>query len=271
MKERGIGIGGEVEIMPEQSNHGEPQKVAAVLVTGRTPMDLLSIALSHSAGIDVIERLAALQRDTLAREAETDFNEAMNRVQEKIKRIAPDLENTQKNSKYASYAAIDRAIRPIYSAEGFSLSFTHADCPKPDFIRVICRCAHGAHKELYQVDWPVDTKGPQGSAVMTATQATGASDSYAKRYLVKDIFNIAIGQDDDDGNLTIGNVPDWLTLIREAKTIAELKEQYGKAVADALLPDKAPKESGKAIEFYKEASKKRKAELLTKSDKDGPL
>lgn len=236
--------------------NGEPQQVPVALA-GRTPMDLLSIALSHSAGIDVIERLAALQRDTLAREAETDFNEAMNRVQEKIKRISPDLENTQKKSKYASYAAIDRAIRPIYSTEGFSLSFTHADCPKADFIRVICRCARGAHKEFYQVDWPVDTKGPQGAPVMTATQATGASDSYAKRYLVKDIFNIAIGDDDADGNLMPENQEqDFLLKIREASTADELKAAYFGAIKTATA-----QQDYNACKLFKEAKDKREKEM----------
>lgn len=191
-----------------------------------TAMDLLSIALHNNAAIDVIERMAALQREERAQESEIDFNDALNRIQEKIKRIAPDLENPQKHSKYASYAAIDRVIRPIYSAEGMSLSFTHADCPKPDHIRVICRCALRGHKELYQVDWPVDTKGPKGEPVMTATQATGASDSYAKRYLVKDIFNIAIGELDTDGEVTNGELMEKLEWIANAKDPDELKKLY---------------------------------------------
>jgi len=189
-------------------------------------MDLLQVALQNNAAIDVIERLAALQEKALAREAEIDFNDALTRIQEKIKRIAPDMIG-QKNNKYASYAAIDRIIRPIYSVEGMSLSFTHADCPKPDYIRVICRCALRGHKELYQVDWPVDTKGPEGKPVMTATQATGVSDSYAKRYLVKDIFNIAIGELDTDGNCaTNGELQEQIEWIASAKDLDELKKLY---------------------------------------------
>ena len=103
---------------------------------------------------------------------------------------------------------------------------------------------------------------------MTRTHAEGAADSYGMRYLTKKIFNIAVGDEDDDGNLSMGNVADWLTLIKEETTIAGLKAQYAKAVADALLPDKAPKESGKAVEAYKEARKKREAELRSE---EGPL
>lgn len=194
-----------------------------------TPMDLLSVALKNNAAIDVIERLAALQEKALARDAEIDFNDALNRIQEQIKRIAPDLVGNKSN-KYATYAAIDRVIRPIYAAEGMSLSFTHADCPKADYIRVICRCALRGHKEFYQVDWPVDTKGPKGEPVMTATQATGASDSYAKRYLVKDIFNIAIGELDNDGaDASNGELVEQLEWIANAKDLDELKKLYTNA------------------------------------------
>jgi len=112
-------------------------------------LNLLQLALSKDAAIDVIERLAALQREAREREAMIDFNDALNRVQEQIKRIAPDLENPSKKSRYASYAAIDRIIRPIYSKEGFGLSFTHADCPKADHIRVVARLSLRAHVEHY--------------------------------------------------------------------------------------------------------------------------
>lgn len=221
-----------------------------------TPLSVIQMAVRQGASIETLERLVALQERMLARQAETEFNHALNRVQDKIKRIAPDLENTQKHSKYASYAAIDRVIRPIYGPEGFSLSFTHADCPKPNCIRVICWLRLGAHKEPYQVDWPVDTQGPKGGDVMTATQATGASDSYAKRYLVKDIFNIAIGQDDTDGNVTMDECADFLTLISESRTLDELRKNYKDAISDALK-----KQSPKAVQLYMEASKKREEGL----------
>lgn len=191
-----------------------------------TMMELLSIALKNNAAIDVIERLAALQEKQLARDAEIEFNEALNRVQEKIKRIAPDMNRTDGKSKWASYAAIDRVIRPIYAAEGMSLSFTHADCQKADHIRVICRVAMRGHKELYQVDWPVDTAGPKGGAVMTLTDATGASDSRAKRYLVKDIFNIAIGEGEADGQATNGDLAIGLEWIEKATSKEDLSRLY---------------------------------------------
>jgi hypothetical protein len=197
-----------------------------------TVMDLLSVALQNNAAIDVIERLAALQERTLARVAECDFNDSMNRVQEQIKRVAPDLDNPQTKSKYASYAAIDRKIRPVYSAEGFSLSFDTADCPKDDHIRVVCYVSKAGHTRRYQMDMASDGKGAKGGDVMTKTHAEGAAMSYGMRYLVKGIFNIAVGEEDDDGNLASnGQLAERIEWLQNARSKEELTKLFKDAYA----------------------------------------
>jgi hypothetical protein len=193
-----------------------------------TPMELLSVALQNNAAIDVIERLAALQEKALARDAEICFNEAMNRVQSEIKRIAPDLDNPQTRSRYASYAAIDRKIRPLYSAEGLSLSFDTADCPLAEHVRVLCYVALRGHTRKYQVDMPADGKGAKGGDVMTKTHATGAAMQYGMRYLVKGIFNIAIGDEDTDGN-TNGELAEKIEWIENARSTDELFKLFKQA------------------------------------------
>jgi hypothetical protein len=222
----------------------------------RKKPDLLSIALENNAAIDVIERLAALRREEMAAQSLLEFNEALSRVQTQIKRIAPDMENPQKKNKYASYPAIDREIRPIYSQEGFNLSFTHADCPKPDHVRVVARLALRSHIETYQIDMPVETTGAKGGDVMTKTHATASADSYAKRYLVKDIFNIAIGEDDVDGNITNGWLGERLEWIENCTTIPELNNIFTAAYNEA----KANK-ADKARLILIDARDKRKKEL----------
>ena len=88
-----------------------------------TPMGLLQLALEKESNIDVIERLANLQRQEREYQATVDFDDALSRCQAKLKRVAADMTNPQTRSQYASYAALDRAIRPEYVGEGFSISF----------------------------------------------------------------------------------------------------------------------------------------------------
>lgn len=230
---------------------------AEIVAHGTDMMGLLHLALSNNAAIDVIERLCALRKDELGRQAEIEFNEALNRVQSKIKRVSADLENSQTHSRYASYAAIDRVIRPIYSEEGFSLSFTQEDCPTPEHVRIVAFVSKGAYTRQYRKDMPADGKGAKGGDVMTKTHAAAAADSYAKRYLVKDIFNVAIGSDDDDGNLMPDNQErDLLIGINEAGNLQELERAYKEAVATGLKA-----QDPGSVKLFMEARQKREREL----------
>ncbi len=129
------------------------------------------------------------------------FNEAMIAVQTELKPIATDALNPQTKSNYASYAALDRALRPIYTAHGFALSFDTGDAPAAEAVRVLCHVSHRAgHVRVYRADLPADGKGAKGGGAMSRTHAVGSALTYGMRYLLKMIFNVAIGEDDDDGN-----------------------------------------------------------------------
>jgi ERF superfamily len=225
----------------------EEQNKLAV-VEPQQEMAMIRLAVEKGASIETVERLVALQEKMLARQAEIEFNEALNRVQSAIKRVAPDLDNSQTRSKYASYAAIDAVIRPEYSKEGFSLSFSEEDCPKPEHVRIVCFVSKGAYTRTYRKDMPCDGKGAKGGDVMTKTHAAAAADSYAKRYLVKDIFNVAIGEDDADGNVTMEEAADFLTLIKESRTLDELEKNYKDAIKEGLR-----RQSSGAIKVFMEA------------------
>jgi len=92
-------------------------------------MQLIQSAIAQGSSIDTIERLAALQREMVEYQAKVEFNEAMQRVQHKMRRISADAHNPQTKSRYASYAKLDSVLRPIYAEEGFSLSFNTGDSP----------------------------------------------------------------------------------------------------------------------------------------------
>lgn len=164
------------------------------------PTNLLQLAIMQGAAIDTIERLAKLQREEREYQAMVDFDEALSRCQSRMKRIAADMTNPQTHSKYASYAALDRAIRPEYVAEGFSVSYSEAEGSTAEYITMLAFLTRAGHTRTYRKGMPIDTKGPKGNDVMTKTHAAGSGGSYAKRYLLKDIFNLAIGEDDIDGN-----------------------------------------------------------------------
>lgn len=158
--------------------------------------------------LDKMERLMAMRERELARSAEQSFNEAMKAAQAEMRTIGADANNSQTKSKYATYAKLDSVLRPIYTKHGFSVSFDEDDSPKPDHIRVLAYVAHEAgFTRTYRKDMPADGKGAKGGDVMTKTHAAGAAASYGMRYLLKGIFNVAVGEEDTDGNAPPENDP----------------------------------------------------------------
>lgn len=184
--------------------------------------------------VEKLERMWAMYDAERKRQAEQEFNRAMNRAQARIRRIAADAENSQTRSRYATYQQLDRALRPIYSEDGFSLSFDTGDPPAELTVRVVCYVSHEAgHTRTYHADIPADGKGAKGGDVMTKTHATGSAMSYGMRYLLKMIFNVAIGENDDDGNSA------GAAKITEAQ-VTDIEQRVEALVESGKMPSSKP-------------------------------
>lgn len=232
-------------------------------------MDVIERAARDPAvDIEKMERLMAMVERQQARTAEQAYSDAMNAAQGEMRAVSQDAANPQTRSKYASFAKLDAALRPIYFRHGFSLSYDTADGAPDGCIRVVCKVAHkGGHSERPHLDLPADGKGAKGGDVMTKTHATMSAVSYGRRGLLKMVFNLAEGEHDDDGNaasrqsgnitpeqeetltaLMVDNGLEILTFLKWAKIekIADLPaDQYGKAYSGiqakiAAKKDKQP-------------------------------
>lgn len=218
------------EIMPANV----PQNSGAVM----TPMAMIDRALMNGATPETLGKLMDLQERWEANQAKKAFDEAMKLAQAAMRPILVNASNSQTNSRYATYEALDAAIRPVYVKHGFSLVFGTADCPLPDHVRVICEVSCGGHTITPHIDMPADGKGAKGNDVMTKTHATGAALTYGRRYLLGMIFNLTITKD-DDGN---GASPQDLSQTITADQFIELRdllEKSGSKEADMLAFVKA--------------------------------
>lgn len=159
------------------------------------------LATDPRVDVDKLERLMAMQQAMKQQIAKAAFDAAMSAAQAEMRRVATDSNNPQTRSRYASYGALDRALRPIYTGHGFGLSFNTGDGAPAEFVRILCEVTHrDGYSKSYHIDMPADGKGAKGGDVMTKTHAVGSAASYGMRYLLKMIFNVAVGEDDDDGN-----------------------------------------------------------------------
>ena len=164
-----------------------------------TPMQLMQRAL-EAGNLELVERMMTLQERAEAGAARKAFSAAMCAAQAEMRPISQDAANPQTRSHYASFANLDRALRPIYSKHGFSISYDTGDAPE-NCVRVIAIVSAHGFERTHHLDIPADGKGAKGNDVMTKTHATMAAITYGRRGLLKMIFNVAEGTDlDDDGN-----------------------------------------------------------------------
>lgn len=178
-----------------------PIAAAADAEAGNLIHVIAAAARDPSVDIDKMERLWAMYERLKNRASEEAFNAAMNKAQSEMGRVAADATNPQTRSLYATYGKLDAMVRPVYTRNGFSVSFDEGEGAPEGHLRMLAYVSHSAgHTRTYKADIPNDGKGAKGGDVMTKTHATGAGKSYGKRYMLKDIFNIAIGEEDNDGN-----------------------------------------------------------------------
>jgi hypothetical protein len=167
-------------------------------------MDMIQqIALNPSADVEKLRAVMDMKMEMFNRGAEIEFNAAMAAAQQEIEPVARTAQNKQTNSSYAKLENIIEQCAPIWTRHGFALSFDNGDCPKPNHYRVECEVTHRAgHKKHYHADIPEDIAGIQGSVNKTGVHAFGSTMSYGRRYLTCMIFNIALKNEDRDGNKT---------------------------------------------------------------------
>jgi len=192
-------------------------------------------AMDPNVDIDKMERLMAMHERLLAADASKAYTVAMTAAQKAMGPISADAHNKQTHSDYATYAKLDKVLRPIYTGNGFALSYNTEATDKTDVVRVTCKVSHSAgHSELFAIDMPADGKGAKGGDVMTKTHATGAASAYGMRYLLKMIFNVAVGEDDTDGNAPPKARAETIT-VEHAAEIKGLIEQTNTDVKRFLL------------------------------------
>jgi hypothetical protein len=189
-----------------------------------TPIQMAYQLLSNGHDLGAVKEMIAFGKELEADAAEKAFNEAMAAAQKEMGVVATNMANTQTKSRYADYAQLDKALRPIYTKHGFALSFNDGDGAPADWVRIVCHVTNSGHTRTYHKDMPADGKGARGNDVMTKTHAVGAAQSYAMRYLLRMIFNVAVGEGDNDGNVAEASPPLTEDQILDLQALVE---EYG--------------------------------------------
>jgi len=188
------------------------------------------VALDPHADVEKLECMMAMYERLKAKEAELAYNTAKGRILRKLAGIRivknravlyeTEKEKPQKGSyeafKYAPLEEIDKHLRPLLAAEDMDLSYS--DEPQEGGGILICgRLKHlpSGHYEDSFMPAPADTSGGK-----SGVQAVGSTNSFLRRYVACNIFNIVVVGDDDDGaggTIDEAQTKTILDLVKKAK------------------------------------------------------
>lgn len=172
----------------------EPIRPGAIGAAVTLLQVISNAALNDGYDLESMERLFAMHLAMESRAEERLFDEAMARAQSAMKGVAADSDNPQTKSSYASYYALDKAIRPIYTSNGFSLQFGTAALAFAGLKIVNCRVSHAeGFTRTFEIPMPADGEGASGNDIMTETHAIDSAITYGMHCLLQMIFNLAVG------------------------------------------------------------------------------
>lgn len=181
------------------------------------PMAMMMQAKDAGFTPEQIGQWMDLQERFIAREARVQYAKAMADVQAELPPVVADKKNSQTNSVYGSLENILEVAKPILGRHGMSITYSPDMTSREGYLKIIAEVMHAAgHAVRFEGEFPLDGAGFKGTANKTPIQAWGSTCSYARRYLFCMIFNIAVADQDKDGNSESQHItPERAAFIRE--------------------------------------------------------
>ncbi len=175
----------------------QPGEVEAPEITS---LDQFIMRAASDPAFDVqkFSALLDLQNKHQAAVREREFHDSLSKIQTAIPQIDQngliDYGAGKGKISFAKLEDIDAVIKPIYTGEGFSVSFDSKPTVDGKMIEVTGLFSAHGHKETRSITIPPDNSGGKNG-----TQGIASSLAYAKRHLLKMFFNIVERGKDMDG------------------------------------------------------------------------
>jgi len=217
---------------------------APAVIVDPNPVSLLAQALAQNVSSEQLQQFMDLQERYEANEARKAYAVALVKCQKEMPNVMAQAEGEKTDSFYAKLGHINRLITPIYTKNGFSVTFGEGEAKRDGEIRTVGRLMHKlGHFEDFYCDLPLDLAGAQGSVNKTKIHAKGSSNSYGERYIIKRMFNLSILSEDDDATAAGEAVVNYIS-----KRRVDILEELIAAQDDSFRPRVMEWLKGKGIE-----------------------
>lgn len=197
-----------------------------------TPMEMIQTALSNGSGVEVVEKLMALQERWEASRARRAFDAAIAEARAEIPPIVKDATvdfTTAKgrtNYKHETLSGIANAVDPILARHGLSYRFRSRQ--EGQQLYVTCIIAHrDGYSEETTLCGPPDQSGNKNSY-----QAVGSAATYLQRYTLKLALGLSASNDDDAQNAAPR--PDDAKAAHDAQVRRAIEIIKGESTLDGL-------------------------------------
>ena len=178
------------ETAPDAPRHRE-------LAPAMTPMDMLQAAVTSGAGVEMIDKLMALQERWEASQGRKAFDQAIAAAKAEIPPIIKNRtvdftsQKGRTHYKHEDLAEIARTVDPILGKHG--LSYRYRTQQEGGRVTVTCVVSHrDGYSEETQLSAGNDNSGNKNDI-----QAIGSAITFLQRYTLKAALGLAATQDDD--------------------------------------------------------------------------
>ena len=215
----------------------DPQEVGTSNII--TPQDMIQQAIQSGSGVEVMERLLALQERHDAFQARKAFDDAMADLRKALPRVVKSrvVDYVSKgegggrvNYKFEDLAEITEALATPMSDVG--LSFRWYTENVQGGVKVTCRITHRhGHYEETSLVGPLDASGKKNPI-----QAIGSAVTYLQRYTLKAAVGIAASHDDDAQEASQKRAPDPRQTVDNSRAVlAGFDSEIQSAASPAAL------------------------------------
>lgn len=194
-----------------------------------TPGAMIQQAIQQGSGVEVMERLLALQERYDAFNARKAFDDAMADLRKNLPKITKSREvdftgktGVRTNYRFEDLAEITEALAGPMSEVG--LSFRWYTENVQGGVKVTCRITHrDGHFEETSLVGPLDASGNKNPI-----QAIGSAVSYLQRYTLKAAVGVAASHDDDAQAVSQRQEPPQQRQQQQPSSKAESRDTYAR-------------------------------------------
>lgn len=224
-----------------------------IVKEGKSPAELIQLAVSGGADLEKLEKLLALQERWESNEAKKAYHRAM----ASFKANPPDIEKDKKVSfgatkyNHASLANVTQKINSALSNHGLSASW---QVKQNGQVSVTCKITHEmGHSEETTLTAPADTSGSKN-----AIQSIGSTIAYLERYSILALCGLATREMDDDGKSSEVISPDEVNLVLEKlQEVGANTDKFLKYMGISKLEDMLKTDLKKAMTAIESAKGKK--------------